>query len=190
MLKALLIDHHDSFTFNLAALIQRAGVVKLTVQKPEEVKMDTIGLFDKIFFSPGPGHPDEYTLTRDIVKYWGPTKSVLGVCLGHQIIGLQYGASLVHMGEVHHGRVNYLRLCSPKGPLFKGLPDDQQIGVYHSWCLSADELPDSVQVTGVSDDNVIMAVQHKTNSVFGVQFHPESFITRRGEQMIRNFLQI
>lgn len=190
MITALLIDHHDSFTYNLAALIRSVDTVQLIVQKPEDTKMEQINVFDKIIFSPGPGHPDEYIFTRQIIEAYGHKKHLLGVCLGHQIIGMHYGASLEHMGVVHHGRVKHLQLSSPAGQLFKDIPDNQQIGVYHSWCLSPVGLPDCLQVTAVSDDNVIMAIQHRSYNVFGVQFHPESFITRYGEQMIRNFLSL
>lgn len=187
-MKVLLLDHHDSFTYNLAAMIRKFGNLQLDVLFPEEAKIEKISQYDKIIFSPGPGLPSEYPLMTDIVDRYKNTKSIFGVCLGHQSIGEYFGAGLINLGEVHHGRIKKLKILDPSSYIFQGVPDDSDIGVYHSWCIDSNGLPHCFTVTGKSEDGTIMSLSHKDYDIQSVQFHPESFITTYGERMMFNWL--
>ncbi len=197
MIKVLLLDHHDSFTYNLAALIRRCGNLHLDVLFPEETKIEKISLYDKIIFSPGPGLPSEYPVMTEVLESYKNTKSILGVCLGHQAIGEYFGAKLVNLGEVHHGRIKKLKILdhlnnykNGSKDLFNQIPDNTDIGVYHSWCVDSKGLPDSLTVTGISEDGTIMSLSHNEYDIQSVQFHPESFITFYGERMIKNWVKL
>lgn len=188
MIKVFLLDNHDSFTYNLAAQVRRCKNVTLEIKTAEDTKIDKINSFDKIIFSPGPGLPSEHALMSTILDHYKNTKSILGVCLGHQAIGEYFGATLENMDEVQHGWINHLHLTGTSSSLFKNIPDLTEIGVYHSWCVNKDKLPDCLKVTGMGDHKKIMSMEHESLDIESVQFHPESFITKFGEQMMKNWL--
>lgn len=188
MLKALLIDHYDSFTANLAALLRKNGDIHVDIISYDEAKIEKIPAYDKIIFSPGPGLPSEYPLIFEILDKYKDTKGFLGVCLGHQAIGQYFGASLINLGDVHHGRIKFLHILDHENILLREVPNDSEIGLYHSWYLDQNNFPDSLRVTGVSEDGIIMSMEHRTYDIQSVQFHPESFITRYGERMLGSWL--
>ncbi len=190
MIKIFLLDNHDSFTYNLAAMFSKIKDVKLTISYPESANINKISDFDKIIFSPGPGLPSELPLMSEIIDKYKSSKQFLGVCLGHQAIGEYFGAKLKNYGQVNHGMKRKLKLTDSSGILFKGVPDNSYIGVYHSWYVDSESLSGELEVTGVNEDGIIMAMEHKFYNIQSVQFHPESFITEYGNQMIKNWLTI
>ena len=143
--------------------------------------------FDKIILSPGPGIPEEAGLLLPIIKKYAATKSILGVCLGHQAIGEAFGARLENLKEVYHGvqtPVSILR----QDVLFEGLGKEIPVGRYHPWVVSREDFPDCLEITAESREGQIMALRHRTYDVHGIQFHPESVLTPQGKEIIKNFL--
>lgn len=188
MLKVFLLDNNDSFTYNLAALLRGNKRVKLTISTPEKTKLENLTQFDKIVFSPGPGLPSEFPVMHDILDAYRDTKSILGVCLGHQMIGEYFGAKLANLQEVSHGWSKKLHILKSGCILYQEIPEMTDIGVYHSWYVSKDEFPDSLEITAESNDGIIMSMEHRTYHIQSVQFHPESFMTTYGVVMIQNWL--
>lgn len=189
MIKVLLLDNHDSFTYNLAAQVRRCINISLDIETAESAKIEKIKSFDKIIFSPGPGLPSEHGMMWQIMDHYKNNKSILGVCLGHQAIGEYFGARLKNLDAVQHGWINHLHLTGIKSQLFDNIPDKSEIGVYHSWYVSKEGLPECLKVTGIGDHEKIMSMEHETLDIKSVQFHPESFITTYGETMIMNWLR-
>jgi anthranilate synthase component 2 len=158
------------------------------VFRNDEIELDNLEQYDKIVLSPGPGIPEEAGLLLDIIRRFAPTKSMLGVCLGHQAIGEAFGATLTNMNRVLHGISTPVTTTKVPTVLFEGLPETFQVGRYHSWIVNSDRLPECLQVTSYDDKGMIMSMKHTTFDVEGVQFHPESVLTPLGEQMIANWL--
>jgi anthranilate synthase component 2 len=150
--------------------------------------------FDRIILSPGPGIPEEAGLLLPLIAAYAPTKPILGVCLGHQAIGQSFGGTLNNLSEVFHGLSTPIRLTEGLRPSrygndwFRDMPEELNVGRYHSWVVSGDGLPDCLEVTARDANGHIMALRHSTYDVQGVQFHPESILTPAGEKMIRNWL--
>ena len=155
----------------------------------DEIALEDLDQYDKIVLSPGPGIPEEAGLLLDIIRRYAPTKSILGVCLGHQAIGEAFGGSLTNMNRVLHGIATPVTTTEVPTVLFEGLPDTFQAGRYHSWIVNQAGLPECLQVTSYDDKGMIMSMKHTTFDVEGVQFHPESVLTPLGEQMITNWLR-
>jgi anthranilate synthase component II len=188
-MKVLLVDNHDSFTYNLAQLIGQSGCNELTIVKNDQTEID-ISLFDKFIFSPGPGIPsEEGGLMKKILYEYSASKSILGICLGHQAIAEFYGASLMNMDKVYHGIKIQIKINDNGDYLFRNLPEVIEVGLYHSWCVNADILPECLQITAMSEDGIIMAIAHKLYDVKGLQFHPESIMTVQGLTIIKNWLR-
>lgn len=183
----LLIDNHDSFTFNLVDLLRKIGV-ETKVVSVENVDLDEVENFSHIMISPGPDVPRAYPQLFAMLERYHKTKSILGVCLGHQTLCEFFGGELYNLNNVRHGQQRPLTQIAPN-PIFDGLPQTFNIGLYHSWAILQNSLQKSPLVaTAICDQNVLMAVKHKEFRVYGVQFHPESFITEFGEQILRNWL--
>jgi len=187
MKNILLIDNYDSFTYNLVHLIKSLGY-EVDVFRNDAITLEAAGAYDKILLSPGPGIPSEAGVLLDIVKSLAPTKSILGVCLGHQAIGEVFGAELVNLKEVHHGIASEI-LVTGDDLLFKGLGHSFEAGRYHSWAVSPAGFPDCLEVTALDDSGEIMALRHKRYDVRGVQFHPESVLTPEGATIMKNWLE-
>jgi anthranilate synthase component 2 len=187
MKKILLIDNYDSFTYNLVHLIKSLDY-EVDVYRNDAITIEEAGAYDKILLSPGPGIPSEAGLLLDIVKAYAPTKSILGVCLGHQAIGEVFGAELVNLSEVHHGVASKINITQDD-LLFKGLGKSLEAGRYHSWAVSPAGFPDELEITALDDSGEIMALRHKTYDVRGVQFHPESVLTPEGATIMKNWLE-
>ncbi len=201
-MKILVFDNYDSFTYNLVHLVEKITHEKVDVFRNDEIALEDVNRYDKIILSPGPGIPEEAGLLLPLIKQYAATKSILGVCLGHQAIGQAFGGTLTNLSSVYHGIAtpiqvgnwqlavdsNTQQLSTNNYQLFKGLPKEIIVGRYHSWVVSDDNFPAELEVTARDENNFIMALQHKTYDVQGVQFHPESVLTPDGEKIMRNWL--
>jgi len=194
--RILVFDNYDSFTYNLVHLVEKILHQKVEVHRNDQIPLEKVKDYDKIILSPGPGIPEEAGLLLPLIKEYASSKSMLGVCLGHQAIGEAFGGKLINLSTVYHGvatpvTVNRKVLnakSSPSRDLFKGLPDILEVGRYHSWIVADESLPAELEVTARDENNYIMAMHHKTYDVQGVQFHPESVLTPKGEEILRNWL--
>jgi anthranilate synthase component 2 len=184
----LVFDNYDSFTYNLVHLVEKIINGKVTVVRNDEIPLEKVKDYDKIILSPGPGIPEEAGLLLPLIKEYAPSKSIFGVCLGQQAIGEAFGAKLINLKDVYHGVATNVNITARDGRLFNNLPDTLEVGRYHSWVVDEATLPAELTVTAKDDNNYIMALQHNTYDVSGVQFHPESVLTPRGEQILRNWL--
>lgn len=185
----LIIDNNDSFTFNLVDLIRKIDV-PMKIVPVAELDLDKIEAFSHILISPGPDIPRAYPQLFEMLARYHQTKSILGVCLGHQTLCEFFGGELYNLGNVRHGQQRFLIQQQPNR-LFNGLPERFQIGLYHSWAILQKSLANSPLVaTAFCDQQILMAVQHQSLPIYGVQFHPESFITEYGEQILRNWLAL
>ena len=186
----LVFDNYDSFTYNLVHLVEKITHTKVDVYRNDQIALEKVKEYDKIILSPGPGIPDEAGLLLPLIKEYASTKSILGVCLGHQAIGQAFGGKLLNLSTVYHGVSTPVKIDSKKNaPLFEGLPDELEVGRYHSWIIAEESFPDELEVTARDENNYIMALQHKKYDVQGVQFHPESVLTPKGEDILRNWLK-
>ena len=185
----LLLDNYDSFSYNLYQLV---GEIDPDIQviRNDEYTVDEIQALrpTRILLSPGPGRPEDAGVTMDVVKALGPEIPTLGVCLGHQAICASFGATVTYAKRLMHGKPSIAtldRTC----PLFAGCPERTPVARYHSLAVDPKTIPSCLRVTAQTDDGEVMAVQHKTYPIFGVQFHPESILTPDGKTMLRNFIK-
>ena len=190
----LVFDNYDSFTYNLVHLVEKIIHGKVTVKRNDQITLDEMNAFDKIILSPGPGVPVEAGLLLSLIKAYAPTKSILGVCLGHQAIGEAFGGSLTNLSTVYHGVATPIQLQavnrkSQVNNIFQGFDQELIVGRYHSWVINEADFPAELEITARDQHNYIMALQHKTYDVQGVQFHPESVLTPEGEKIMRNWLK-
>jgi anthranilate synthase component II len=189
-MKILVFDNYDSFTHNLVYLVEKICKVEIDVYKNDELPLEKVKAYDKIILSPGPGVPKDAGQLIPLIKEYASTKSILGVCLGHQAIAESFGGKLINLSTVFHGVATTVEsLDNVSGNyLFTGLPKTFDVGRYHSWIVSDEGLPFSLEVTARDEHGYIMALQHKTFDVTGVQFHPESVLTPGGETIMKNWL--
>jgi anthranilate synthase component 2 len=201
-MKILVFDNYDSFTYNLVHLVEKIIHGKVEVYRNDQLPLEKVKDYDKIILSPGPGIPEEAGMLLPLIKEYASSKSILGVCLGHQAIGEAFGGKLINLSKVYHGVATPVHIAGgkklEKNPalspvvsrtgLFKGLPEDFEVGRYHSWVIAPAEFPAELEVTAVDDNGYIMALQHKRFNVQGVQFHPESVLTPEGEKIMRNWI--
>lgn len=188
-MKVLVLDNYDSFTFNLVQYIERILKQKLDVFRNDQITLDEIDSYDAIILSPGPGVPSEAGIMPELIKRYAPTKSILGVCLGHQAIGEAFGGVLENLTQVYHGIETPVEVVDEDEVLFKDIPKVFQAGRYHSWVVRKEELPEAFVVTAVDEQGIVMAMRHKEYNVRGVQFHPESIMTEHGMRMLENFFE-
>ena len=186
-MRVFMLDNYDSFTYNLVQLLGRIGA-DVTVARNDQVRVEEVEAQgpDAIVISPGPSRPEKAGISVELVRRLGPSVPILGVCLGHQAIGVSYGAEVTTVGPVHGKAwpVHHAGVAS-----FEGLPSPFDAGRYHSLAVSADGLPDELEVTAWAEEGVVMGMRHRTHPVEGVQFHPESILTELGEDLVRNFLR-
>lgn len=187
-LKILVIDNYDSFTFNLVHLLHECNQ-DAEVWRNDKFELEDVGAFDKILLSPGPGLPEEAGLLLDVIRKYGPTKSILGICLGQQAIAEVYGGKLFNLEKPVHGTASLISITDKADPLFEELPERFLVGRYHSWAVSSEDFPEELKITAVDDSSVIMALSHRTFDVKGLQFHPESILSEHGKQIIDNWLK-
>ena len=186
-MKVLVIDNYDSFTYNLVHYLEDLNC-EVTVWRNDRFQLEDVALFDKILLSPGPGIPDEAGLLKSLIKTYGASKSILGVCLGQQAIGEVYGGSIINLDTVYHGVATDVTLSVDDEILYEGLEKVFPVGRYHSWVVSAD-LPDSLEATSFDENGQIMSLRHKEYNVKGVQYHPESVLTPNGKQILKNWIE-
>lgn len=189
MPRILVFDNYDSFTYNLVHLVEKLLHQKVEVFRNDRIPLEKVKEYDKIILSPGPGVPSEAGLLLPLIKEYASSKSILGVCLGHQAIGEAFGGKLLNLSEVYHGVATPVRIISPGKGLFAGLPEEFEVGRYHSWVISEEGFPEELEVTARDEKDYIMALRHKQYDVQGVQFHPESVLTPSGEQILKNWLK-
>lgn len=188
-MKLLVFDNYDSFTYNLVHMVENILKQKVDVCRNDQIPLENVKQYDKIILSPGPGIPSESGLLLPLIKEYAASKSMLGVCLGQQAIGEVFGGTLYNLPKVYHGIATNCSITKRIGNLFENIPDNFEIGRYHSWVVSRDNFPADLEITAVDDNDMIMALQHKTYDVQGVQFHPESVLTPLGETIITNWLK-
>lgn len=188
-MKVLVIDNYDSFTFNLVQLIGKL-TNDVVVRRNDRISLEEIESInpDKIVVSPGPGRPEDSKISLDVIKEFGKKISVLGVCLGHQGIGITFGGKVVKAPVLMHGKTSEIIHDGKK--IYKELPQKFQAGRYHSLVIDRDSLPPDLTITAETEDGVIMGVRHKNFPVEGIQFHPESILTPHGESIIKNWIEL
>lgn len=185
-MRVLLLDNYDSFTYNLLHLLQQFSD-SVTVLR-NDTSIESVSNFDKILLSPGPGLPSEAANLQSIIQEYSATKSILGVCLGHQAIGEVFGANILNMNKVRHGQSSEISVLDSDEVLFHRMPNSFQAGHYHSWIIDPSSLDESWKITAESD-GLLMAMSHEKYDLKGVQFHPESIMTPLGSQIIANWLK-
>ncbi len=188
-MKILVLDNYDSFTYNLVYILRELHN-DVEIHRNDKIALEEVANYDKILLSPGPGIPSEAGIMAELIKTYSPTKSILGVCLGHQGIGEAFGASLENMTDVLHGVAEITTVIDPTERLFKGIPEKFHVGRYHSWSVVGATVPDTMTITSVDDKGRVMALAHKQYDVRGVQFHPESVLTEHGKQILQNWLSV
>ena len=188
MKRILVFDNYDSFTYNLVHLVEKITGFSVDVFRNDKIGLEEVKQYDKIILSPGPGIPVEAGLLLSLIKEYAASKSILGVCLGHQAIGEALGGKLKQLDKVFHGVSTPVKLEKDPGFLFRDVPGEFQAGRYHSWVIDEKYLPEELTVTARDESGMIMAVQHKKYDLSGVQFHPESILTEYGETVLKNFI--
>ena len=188
IMKILVFDNYDSFTYNLVHLVEKITDVKPDVFRNDKIALEDVAQYDKIILSPGPGVPEEAGLLLPLIKMYAASKPMLGVCLGHQAMAEAFGGSLINLTTVYHGVATKMIQTKIKSPLFKGFENEFLAGRYHSWIVNEKTLPTDFEITAKDENGFIMAMQHKKYDLQSVQFHPESVLTPDGELMMRNWV--
>jgi anthranilate synthase/aminodeoxychorismate synthase-like glutamine amidotransferase len=184
----LLIDNYDSFTFNLAQYLGELGAPPV-VRRNDEITTDEVASMqpDRIVISPGPGRPEDAGISVEVIKRFGAHVPILGVCLGHQGIGVAFGGDVVRAGELMHGKTSAIH--HDGAGVFRGVSQPFPAGRYHSLVI-AQPLPSELELSAQTEDGTVMGVRHRSYPIHGVQFHPESVLTGEGRKLLRNFLEI
>jgi anthranilate synthase component 2 len=185
MKQVLVIDNYDSFTYNLVHLLEELGA-RVIVRRNDRIGLAEVAAFDRIVLSPGPGIPDEAGLLKEIIREFAPQKRIFGVCLGQQAIAEAFGGRLVNLQQVYHGVATQIRILGDE-VLYRGLPEEIEVGRYHSWVVHPD-LPPCLEVTAVDGQGEVMSLRHRDYDVHSVQYHPESVLTPQGKQILSNWL--
>ncbi|MBL6950103.1 MAG: gamma-glutamyl-gamma-aminobutyrate hydrolase family protein [Bacteroidales bacterium] len=185
----LIIDNFDSFTFNLVQLVEESEVHDYEIVRSDQLDTEQINQFTSILISPGPGLPADFPDMCHVIRQFGPTKRILGICLGHQAIAEVYGGRLINLREVNHGVTTKMKIVQSDEKLFDGVSDGESVGLYHSWVVDPSDLPGCLDVTAVSEEGNILALRHKEYDVWGLQFHPESIMTKAGKRIMNNWLK-
>ena len=186
-MKIAVIDNYDSFTYNLVHYLEDLNA-NVTVFRNDEFELNELEKFDKILLSPGPGIPDEAGLLKDVIKKYASTKSIFGVCLGLQAIGEVFGGQLTNLEKVYHGVATKVTKTEDDF-IFNNLPNEFEVGRYHSWVVSNENLPADLIVTSTDENGKIMSMKHANFDIRGVQYHPESVLTPFGKKILENWLK-
>ncbi|MDD6165848.1 MAG: aminodeoxychorismate/anthranilate synthase component II [Bacteroidales bacterium] len=185
----LLIDNRDSFVYNVKALIEQCNVAdRVDVVPNDKIDFGRLGYYSGIVLSPGPGIPNEAADMPKLIDICENTHSILGICLGHQAIAEHFGAKLHNLPHPLHGKQGKLKVVKPDDILLRGLSCCETIGHYHSWVVAWEELPECIEVTATDNENNIMSFSHKSKPLYGLQFHPESFMSSCGKTIVQNWL--
>ena len=192
-MKILIFDNYDSFTYNLVHVVEKIIHGKVDVYRNDKISIEKMNDYDKIILSPGPGLPAESGLLLPLIKEYASSKSILGVCLGHQAIAESFGGNLINLTTVYHGVATKIKVNEERtlfdNDLFQSLPSELEVGRYHSWIVNKENFPADLEITAEDENGFIMALRHKTYDVQGVQFHPESVLTPMGEKIMENWLK-
>ena len=190
-MKILVLDNYDSFTYNLVHIIRELGYDnQMDIFRNDKISLEAVNQYDKILLSPGPGIPSEAGIMMDLIKTYAPSKSILGICLGHQGIAEAFHAQLYNMPTVLHGIANRNLLEPGHGEyMFEGLPNSFMACRYHSWAVQPDSVPDELIITARDEKGEVMGLRHREYDVKGLQFHPESVLTEHGIRMLSNWLK-
>ena len=186
----VMIDNYDSFVYNLAAYFQELGQ-EIRVVRNDRVSVEDLAEMKKLeglVISPGPGRPEDGGVSQEAVRHFTGRIPILGVCLGHQIIGHAFGAGVVRGSRPMHGKVT--RICHRGEGLFKGLPESYPVTRYHSLIVERSTVPGQLRVDALSEDGAVMALSHREYPLYGIQFHPEAVLTEYGHELLENFIRI
>lgn len=186
-MKVLILDNYDSFTYNLFHYVDQL-CDDVTVMRNDEITVEAVADYSNILISPGPGLPGEAGISMQVIAQYYTSKNIFGVCLGCQAIAEFFGGKLYNQQLVAHGISRKVSQIN-NGKLLHGLPSEFQVGLYHSWAIDQNSLPEDLLVTSVSEMNTVMSLEHQEYKVGGVQFHPESVMTEGGLQIIKNWLE-
>jgi anthranilate synthase component 2 len=189
MEKILVIDNYDSFTYNLVHYLGKLTEIPVDVFRNDQIDLEEVDHYSRILLSPGPGIPVESGICLDLITKYAATKSILGVCLGHQAIGEAFGGKLINLDKVYHGVSTPINIVTPEDTLFCDIPGRIEAGRYHSWVVAREGLPDCFKIHSLDDNGMIMGISHKEYNVKGIQFHPESVLTEHGLKIIDNWLK-
>lgn len=187
IMKILVLDNYDSFTYNLVHYIEKVTGVLPDVFRNDKITVDDAGKYDKILLSPGPGIPVEAGILLDLIKKLAPEKDIFGVCLGLQAIGEAFGGKLINLNKVYHGIATPVEVVK-EDVLFNNIPKKFLAGRYHSWVLDPENTGNDIVVTAIDEQKNVMAIKHKNYNVRAVQFHPESILTENGIEIIKNWI--
>ena len=187
-MKVLVIDNYDSFVYNLVQYVCERGA-EVVVRRNDVAVKELVGIEpDRIIISPGPGRPENAGVSEEVVHIFGSEVPILGVCLGHQVIGHVFGAQIGYARKIMHGKVS--RVHHDSEGIFAGLKNPFHATRYHSLIVSEENLPSCLQISARAEDGEVMGIRHRTLPVEGVQFHPESILTEGGKGIIENFLRM
>ena len=186
----ILIDNYDSFTYNIVQYLQELGI-NLTVLKNDEITISQLKKinFNSIIISPGAGNPNTAGISLDVIKEFYKTKKILGVCLGYQCLAQFLGAKIIKDKEPMHGKISKIQIVQ-ESKLFKDLPKSFEVTRYHSLIVDRETIHFPLKITAQTDDGIVMAIEHETLPLYGVQFHPEAILTQYGHELFRNFIEI
>lgn len=188
-MKLLILDNYDSFTYNLVHLIEKVSDIPMDVIRNDKISVEAVNAYDKILLSPGPGLPIDAGIMPELIKTYGSSKSILGICLGLQALGEAYGGSLKNLETVFHGVATPINIIS-EDIIFNNCPKTFTVGRYHSWVINKKNLPTELQITAEDKQGNIMAIKHSSYDVRGLQFHPESILSEYGEVVMKNWLNV
>lgn len=192
--KIVIIDNYDSFTYNLVHLVENITSTKIEVLLNDNFELNDLEQYDFIILSPGPGLPADAGKMMQVIERFKNEKNILGVCLGHQAIGLAFGCELKNLENVYHGIDSLIQIneCELKNTnsIFYNFPVEINVGRYHSWVIDNEKISSEVEIIALDANGIIMAIKHKYFNIYGVQFHPESIMTECGEELFRNWLSL
>jgi len=188
MKRILVLDNYDSFTYNLVHVVEKLLGYPVEVYRNDKIPLEKVETYDKVILSPGPGIPDEAGILKTLIKEFAASKSILGVCLGHQAIGEVFGGTLLNLDKVYHGLATPMKLLDRQEEIFRNIPETFMAGRYHSWIVDKKSLPECFTVTVEDEEGKIMGISHRKYDLKGVQFHPESILTPEGGKILANWL--
>ena len=188
-MKILVFDNYDSFTYNLVHIIRELGYGDdMDIVRNDKIELEKVDHYDKILLSPGPGLPKDAGIMENLIDAYAPTKSILGICLGHQGIAEVFGAELYNMPVVLHGITTSIRILTNDDFIFRGVPELFNVCRYHSWAVVPESINGELEIIAEDEEGIVMGIRHKKYDVRGLQFHPEAYLTEHGIRMVKNWL--
>lgn len=188
MKKILILDNYGSFTYNLAQIVKKNTDRKIDIIENDAILITEVEEYCGIIISPGPGLPCDAGVTLDLIKTYHTSKKILGICLGHQAIAQYFNAQVVNLQNIFHGICSKIDIKQNNYYIFKNIPSKIFAGRYHSWAVSNQYFPEELEIIATDKEGLVMGIKHKIFDIYGLQFHPESIMTKYGEQMVKNWL--